>query len=221
MIQFDHVTKQFVGGQIGLDDVSFKMPAGAMAFLTGRSGSGKSTLLRLIMALSRPTQGRVHVGGVDVASMKKRHITMLRRSIGVVFQNHRLLYDRSVFSNVSLPLEILGYSPQDTEHRVRSALERVGLANKARARPDQLSTGEQQRVGIARALIHRPRLVLADEPTGNLDPLLSQEVFGLFSNFNQSARVTVLIASHDLSLIKRMGLPMIVLNNGKITYNDF
>lgn len=215
MIRFDRVSKRFATGQEALSDISFGLTHGEMAFLTGHSGAGKSTLLKLIMLMERPTQGSVFVGDQDLSRMKSGEIPYLRRKIGVVFQNHQLLFDRSVFDNIALPLEISGYSPEDAARRVRAALDKVGLLSKEKMTPVMLSTGEQQRVGIARAIVNKPQLLLADEPTGNLDPALSEEIMRLFMEFNRHG-TTVLIASHDLNLISRMRNRILTLKGGRL-----
>lgn len=215
MIRFDRVSKRFATGQEALSDISFDLTRGEMAFLTGHSGAGKSTLLKLIMLMERPTQGNVFVGDQDLSRMKSGEIPYLRRKIGVVFQNHQLLFDRSVFDNIALPLEISGYSPEDAARRVRAALDKVGLLSKEKMTPVMLSTGEQQRVGIARAIVNKPQLLLADEPTGNLDPALSEEIMRLFMEFNRHG-TTVLIASHDLNLISRMRNRILTLKGGRL-----
>ncbi|MCL6414170.1 cell division ATP-binding protein FtsE [Aestuariirhabdus sp. Z084] len=215
MIQFDQVSKRYPTGQVGLEGVSFSLDAGEMSFLTGHSGAGKSTLLKLIMLMERATQGQVRIGGRNLRSMGRGEIPALRREIGVVFQNHQLLFDRSVFENVALPLQIAGYSQQDIGKRVRAALDQVGLLDKEKLPPIALSGGEQQRVGIARAVVHKPSLLLADEPTGNLDPKLSAEIMALFERFNQVG-VTVLIASHDMALIARMRQRVLTLKEGRL-----
>lgn len=215
MIRFDRVSKRFATGQDALSDISFDLKSGEMAFLTGHSGAGKSTLLKLIMLMERPTQGNVFVGDQDLSRMKGGEIPYLRRKIGVVFQNHQLLFDRTVFENIALPLEISGYSPEDAARRVRAALDKVGLLSKEKMNPVMLSTGEQQRVGIARAIVNKPQLLLADEPTGNLDPALSVEIMRLFMEFNRHG-TTVLIASHDLNLISRMRNRILTLQRGRL-----
>jgi len=190
-----------------------------MAYLTGHSGAGKSTLLKLIALIERPSRGNLVLDGVNLSNVKNNKIPYIRRNIGIIFQNHHLLYDRSVFDNVALPLIIAGYQHREIGKRVRAALDQVSLLNKEKAEPITLSGGEQQRVGIARAIVHKPGLLLADEPTGNLDPELSLEIMKLFARFNQVG-VTVLIASHDLDLIKQTGSPVISLNQGQLTHND-
>ncbi|MDI3324337.1 cell division ATP-binding protein FtsE [Pontibacterium granulatum] len=215
MIRFDRVSKRFATGQDALSDISFDLTRGEMAFLTGHSGAGKSTLLKLIMLMERPTQGNVFVGDQDLSRMKGGEIPYLRRKIGVVFQNHQLLFDRTVFDNIALPLDISGYSPEDAARRVRAALDKVGLLSKEKMNPVMLSTGEQQRVGIARAIVNKPQLLLADEPTGNLDPALSEEIMRLFMEFNRHG-TTVLIASHDLNLISRMRNRILTLKRGRL-----
>ncbi len=215
MIQFDRVSKRYGTGQPGLQQVSFALARGEMAFLTGHSGAGKSTLLKLIMRMERASAGTVRVAGHDVGQLRAAQIPTLRRNIGVVFQNHQMLFDRSVFDNVALPLKISGYADDEIGKRVRAALDKVGLLKKERCFPLELSGGEQQRVGIARAVVNKPPLLLADEPTGNLDPQLSAEIMRLFAEFNQVG-VSVLIASHDLSLITRMGHRVLTLNEGRL-----
>ncbi|WP_298217381.1 cell division ATP-binding protein FtsE [Halothiobacillus sp.] len=215
MIEFDGVSRRFSNGHFGLQDVRFHIPEGRMVFITGHSGSGKSTLLRLIPALDHPTSGTVRIGGHDLQKMPKHQYPKLRRQIGVVFQDHHLLPDRRVFDNVALPMQVAGFEPRDIRRRVEAALDKVGLLARQRARVDELSGGEQQRVNIARALVNRPKILLADEPTGNLDPELSREIFNQFADFH-AIGVTVLIASHDLHLLKTFAVPRIVLNQGRI-----
>ena len=215
MIQFDSVSKRYPGGHEALRNLSFTVDRGEMVFLTGHSGAGKSTLLKLIMVMERPSAGQVLVNGKNLRSLPNRHIPDLRRHIGVVFQNHQLLFDRSVFDNVALPLVIAGYKPREIGRRVRAALDKVGLLSKERQMPITLSGGEQQRVGIARAVVNKPAILLADEPTGNLDPQLSAEIMQLFRQFNQVG-VTVLIASHDLALIARLPYRMMTLRQGSL-----
>ncbi|MGJ8686493.1 MAG: cell division ATP-binding protein FtsE [Spongiibacteraceae bacterium] len=215
MILFDQVSKQYPGGHEALRNLSFHMPPGDMRFLTGHSGAGKSTLLKLIMMMERPTSGELCIGGRSLPKLSSRHIPEVRRNIGVVFQNHQLLFDRSVFDNVALPLIIAGYGHRDIGRRVRAALDKVGLLDKERQSPVALSGGEQQRVGIARAVVNKPSLILADEPTGNLDPQLSAEILHLFEQFNQVG-VTVLIATHDLALIARMPYRLLTLREGSL-----
>ena len=215
MIRFDNVSKRYPGGHEALSNVSLQMEDGAMAFLTGHSGAGKSTLLKLIAMIERVTRGQVFVDGQNVSRIGKRRIPYIRRKIGFIFQDHHLLFDRTVFDNVALPLIIAGYRHQDIARRVRAALDKVGLLSKERLYPITLSGGEQQRVGIARAVVNKPRLLLADEPTGNLDPDLSREIMNLFAEFNDVG-VNVLIASHDIALIEQMDYPVLVLENGKL-----
>jgi cell division transport system ATP-binding protein len=215
MIRFDRVTKRYEEGHDALREVSLDIGQDELVFLTGHSGAGKSTLLRLIMLMDRPTRGKVLVDGRDLASVGSRGIPRHRQNIGVVFQNHQLLFDRSVFDNVALPLVIAGYDHREIGRRVRAALDKVGLLERERALPVTLSGGEQQRVGIARAVVGRPRILLADEPTGNLDPTLSGEIMALFEAFNRVG-VTVLIASHDLALISRLQHRIITLREGRV-----
>lgn len=215
MISFERVSKRYDNGHDALREVSFDVNRDELVFLTGHSGAGKSTLLRLIMLMEQPTRGRVVVNGNDLSRIGRRGVPAHRRGIGVVFQNHRLLFDRPVFDNVALPLTIAGYEDREVGRRVRAALDKVGLLDHERAMPVTLSGGEQQRVGIARAVVGRPPVLLADEPTGNLDPALSAEIMQLFADF---ARVglTVLIASHDLSLISRLRHRIVTLREGRL-----
>lgn len=219
MIHFDNVSKRYPGGHEALSQVNFRLPRGGMAYLTGHSGAGKSTLLKLIALIERPSRGQVILNGVNLSHISNRRIPYVRRDIGIIFQNHHLLYDRRVFDNVAMPLVIQGYSHREIRSRVRGALDQVGLLKKETADPITLSGGEQQRVGIARAIVHKPALLLADEPTGNLDPELSMEIMQLFARFNQVG-TSVLIASHDLDLIHQMGAPMISLKDGTIVRDD-
>lgn len=215
MINFHDVSKQYSGGYEALRGVSLHLAPGEIAFLTGHSGAGKSTLLRLIALLERNTHGQVVVGGQNLSRLRKRDIAYFRRNVGTVFQNHRLLMDRTVFDNVALPLVIAGYRHQDIGRRVRAALDKVALLGRERVYPVTLSGGEQQRVGIARAVVNRPAIVLADEPTGNLDPELSREIMTLFEDFNRVG-VTILIASHDVLLVETLGYRVLTLNNGAL-----
>ena len=215
MIHFDSVSKRYANGHEALDGLSFRLGAGEMAFVTGHSGAGKSTLLKLIAMIERPSHGAIRVGGEDLRKVRGRGVARLRRGIGMVFQDHRLLTDRSVFDNVALPLLIAGTSRVETAKRVRAALDKVGLLAREKASPLALSTGEQQRVGIARAIVAKPPLIIADEPTGNLDPQLSLEIMNLFAEFG-SVGTTVLIASHDLLLLKRMQKRVLVLDHGRL-----
>jgi cell division transport system ATP-binding protein len=213
MITFERVSKRYEEGYDALREISVNIAQNELVFLTGHSGAGKSTLLRLIMLMDRPTRGQVIVDGQNLATVRSRSIPQHRRNIGVVFQNHQLLLDRTVFDNVALPLIIAGYDHREVGRRVRAALDKVGLLNREQAMPLTLSGGEQQRVGIARAVVGKPRILLADEPTGNLDPALSAEIMDLFEQFNQVG-VTVLIASHDLVLISRLHHRIITLRQG-------
>ncbi len=219
MIHFDHVSKRYVTGLDALSEVSFEIGAGEMVFVTGHSGAGKSTLLKLISMVERPTRGHIVVNHADLDRVRRRGVAPLRRSIGMVFQDHRLLVDRSVFDNVALPLLIAGTSRAEIARRVRAALDKVGLLAREKALPVTLSTGEQQRVGIARAIVVKPPLIIADEPTGNLDPQLSIEIMNLFAEFGDVG-TTVLIASHDLFLLKRMSKRVLVLDHGRLV-DDF
>lgn len=215
MIRFDNVTKRYDGGGEALRNLSFEVARGEMVFLTGASGAGKSTLLRLIALIERPTRGQVFVDGQNVGKLSQRQVPKHRREIGVVFQDNKLLTDRSAFDNVALPLIIRGVSDRDIPRRVRAALDQVGLLKKEKQRPGTLSAGEQQRVGIARAVVGRPKLLIADEPTGNLDPWLSLEVMKLFGRFNEIG-VTMLVATHDLNLLSRIKGRRVQLENGEV-----
>jgi cell division transport system ATP-binding protein len=216
MIQLEKVTRRFPGGQEALSGLTLSIDNGEMVFVTGHSGAGKSTLLKLIALIDRPTSGQVIVDGQNTQRVRRRRIPAYRRQIGMVFQDHKLLYDRPVFDNVALPLVIAGAGPRETGRRVRAALEQVGLLHKEKKNPQTLSAGEQQRVGIARAIVTRPKLLIADEPTGNLDPDLSLEVMRIFRRFNEVG-VTLLIASHDIALIDRLGCRRVELENGKLS----
>ena len=218
MIRFDNVSKRYPGGHEALSRVSFELAPGEMAFLTGHSGAGKSTLLKLMMLMERPSQGQVFVNHQNLNRLTSRQLPYFRRSVGVVFQNHQLLFDRSVYDNVALPLQIAGYPAADIARRVRAALDKVSLLGKEQHNPVTLSGGEQQRVGIARAVVNKPALLLADEPTGNLDPGLSAEIMKLFQQFNDVG-VTVLIASHDLSLVQRLQKRVLTLSGGQLIHD--
>jgi cell division transport system ATP-binding protein len=215
MIRFEQVSKRYSNGHMGLDNLSFHIKVGEMVFITGHSGAGKSTLLKLIMCMERPSAGQVHVGGQNLRELSGDDIPYLRRQVGVVFQNHQLLFDRTVFDNVALPLIINGTPPGEVGRRVRAALDKVGLLSKENLYPIALSGGEQQRVGVARAVVHKPALLLAADPTGYLDPALSAEIMGLFEDFNRVG-VTVIIASHDLPLIATLDHRMLTLDQGRL-----
>lgn len=215
MIEFKHVFKRYPAGNEALSDVSFALNSGEMAFLTGPSGAGKSTVLKLISFLEQPTRGQIVVNNVSLNQLGRRRIPYFRRSIGVVFQDNKLLNDRTVFDNVALPLVVTGVDGDDVRKRVQAALDKVGLLARARSYPLTLSGGEQQRVGIARAITHRPAVLIADEPTGNLDAAMSDEVIDLFSDFNNHG-ITVLIATHDLRHIDRLQKRVIALGGGHL-----
>ena len=215
MIRFENVHKRYPNGREALSGVSFSLDRGEMAFLTGPSGAGKSTLLKLIALIERPTRGTVLVNNLNTARVPRRRIPRFRQRIGVVFQDHKLLYDRSVFDNVALPLIIGGLKPREIGRRVRAALDQVGLLDRETHAPITLSTGEQQRIGIARAVASRPDVVIADEPTGNLDPELSLEIMRLFERFNDVG-VTLLIATHDLELVDHLNHRRLKLVAGQI-----
>lgn len=215
MIHFDNVTKRYPGGHEGLSNVSFHIEPGEMVFLTGHSGAGKSTLLKLIGLLERSTRGQVRVANRNLTRLRRRQIPYHRREVGMIFQDHRLLNDRTVFDNVAMPLVVAGLGHQEIGRRVRAALDKVGLLPKERNYPITLSGGEQQRVGIARAVVSKPPVILADEPTGNLDPGLSKEIMTLFERFSDVG-VTMLIATHDLDLISRMNRRILVLDKSRL-----
>ncbi|SDM06652.1 cell division ATP-binding protein FtsE [Modicisalibacter muralis] len=219
MIAFEHVGKRYGGRFEALAGLDFHVRRGEMVFLTGHSGAGKSSLLRLIMRLERPSRGRVMVAGHDIDRLHDSQVPFYRRQIGVVFQDHQLLLDRSVFANVALPLEIQGVEPREAARRVRAALEKVGLLHREKALPIELSSGEQQRIGIARAVVNKPALLLADEPTGNLDPQLSADIMRLFEDFNRIG-TTVMVASHDLALIARLRHRVLRLRDGRLIADE-
>lgn len=214
MIELQNITKRYPENSDVLSHLNLTLEQGEMAFITGPSGAGKSTMLKLIAAIERPTRGQIFINRKNITHIPKRKIPALRRHMGVVFQAHHLLYDRNIFDNVSLPLQIAGYSQVDIRRRVRAALDKVALLDKEQVMPITLSGGEQQRVGIARAVVNKPAILLADEPTGNLDPDLSAEIMRLFAEFNHVG-VTVLIASHDLGLISRMHKRIVRIHNGQ------
>jgi cell division transport system ATP-binding protein len=215
MIRFDQVFKRYPNGREALAGVSFNIESGALTFLTGHSGAGKSSILKLIALIERPTRGQVIVNSQNTSGVKPRGIPHFRRQIGVVFQDHKLLHDRPVADNVALPLVIAGVPRREIDKRVRAALDQVGLLGREKSLPLELSTGEQQRVGIARAVVAKPMLLIADEPTGNLDPDLALEVMKLFKRFSEVG-VTVVIASHDVHLIDQVGARRIVLSAGRV-----
>ncbi len=218
MIRFTNVYLQYPGGVDALKNINLHIEKGAMAFIAGRSGAGKTSLLRLVALIERHTRGQIIVNSQNLERVRRNRIPLFRRNIGFMFQDHRLLTDRTVFDNVALPLVIAGHDHHEVNRRVHAALDKVGLLQKERFNPMMLSGGEQQRVGIARAVVHRPAVLLADEPTGNLDPALSWEIMCLFEQFNQVG-VTVLIASHEMTMIQRMKKNIIVLRKGHILTN--
>ncbi|MDP1540104.1 MAG: cell division ATP-binding protein FtsE [Moraxellaceae bacterium] len=215
MIRFESVSKRYPPQFDALRELSFEIPTGEMAFLTGHSGAGKSTLLKLIMIIERASSGRVIVNGRDNGQLKGRQIAMARRDIGMIYQDHNLLDDRTVFDNVALPLIISGMAPRDIPNRVYAALDLVGLKHRAKSMPLELSGGEQQRVGIARAVVSKPSVILADEPTGNLDPQLALEVMNIFEELSRVG-VSILVATHDLSLIARFKHRLLTLKAGQL-----
>ena len=215
MIALSNVSKRYPGGRQALHDVGFTIESGELAFITGHSGAGKTTLLKLLVAIERPTAGSIVVNGQNVGTLPPRAVPFLRRKFGLIFQDHKLLFDRNVFDNVALPLEIAGYGAQDTARRVRAALDKVGLLKYEKALPITLSGGERQRLCIARAIVHRPAILLADEPTGNLDADYAAEIGELFRSFNQVG-VTVVVATHDQALLSRLQPRVIALRNGEL-----
>jgi cell division transport system ATP-binding protein len=215
MITVSHISKRYAGGYDALRDVSASVERGEMLFVTGHSGAGKSTLLKLVGGIERPTRGSVVINGQNITKMGVASLPFLRRNFGFIFQDHKLLFDRSVFDNAALPLVISGFPRREIARRVRAALDKVGLLGREKARPVTLSGGEQQRVCIARAVVNRPAILLADEPTGNLDAAYAGEIMSMFKSFNQVG-VTVMIATHDLSLIQGMQARTIHLDHGKL-----
>lgn len=214
MIDFINVAKEY-NGHTALSNVSFSLKSGEMAFLTGHSGAGKSTVLKLAMRIETPTRGHIQINQHQLSRLSKRQIPLLRRQIGMIYQNPQLLNNQTVFDNIALPLLIHGFRHREMKRRVHAALDKVGLLSKEKLFPGALSCGEQQRIGIARAVVSKPDILLADEPTGNLDPELSMEILRLFEAFH-AVGVTVLIATHDLSLIAQMPHRMITLHNGQM-----
>ncbi len=215
MISLSHVSKRYPGGRQALHDIGFQIEAGELAFITGHSGAGKTTLLKLLVAIERPTAGSIVINGQNVGALQERAVPFLRRKFGLIFQDHKLLFDRNAFDNVALPLEIAGYGTKDAARRVRAALDKVGLLKYEKALPVTLSGGEQQRLCIARAIVHRPSILLADEPTGNLDADYAAEIGELFGSFNQVG-VTVVVATHDQALLARLTPRVIALRNGAL-----
>jgi cell division transport system ATP-binding protein len=215
MIRFDHVFKRYPNGREALSDLCLEIDSGEVVFLTGHSGAGKSSLLKLIALIERPTRGQVIINGQNINGISRRKVPAFRRQIGMVFQDHKLLHDRTIFDNVALPLIIAGVGTKEIGKRVRAALDQVGLLGREQSVPLELSTGEQQRVGIARAVVSKPPVLIADEPTGNLDPELSLEVMNIFRRFNEVG-VTVLVASHDLYLLEHFPVRRVRLEGGRI-----
>jgi len=215
MISFSQVNKRYPGGYQALKNVSFNVNEGEMVFLTGHSGAGKSTLLKLIAAIERPNSGSVLVNNKNVGVLKERALPFLRRNIGIIFQDHKLLFDRSVFDNVSLPLQICGFDRREGAKRVRAALDKVGLLNREKSNPAALSGGEQQRVCIARAIVTRPTIMLADEPTGNLDVGYAREIMEIFKSFHQVG-VTLLISTHDTNVLRDNNIRVLSLDHGEL-----
>lgn len=215
MIRFQNVTKSFEGSQGGLSQVSLHIRPGEMVFVTGHSGAGKSTLFKLIAMMEQPTRGEIFLNGSDISHLHPKQVPGVRRQMGLVFQNPHLLNHRTVLDNVALPLYIDGFKIEEAQKRANAALDKVGLHHKKDQMPLTLSTGEQQRVGIARAVVSRPAIILADEPTGNVDPEMSLEMMRVFETFN-AIGTTILIASHDLNLVKQLGHRVITLDHGRV-----
>jgi cell division transport system ATP-binding protein len=216
VILFERVHKRYPNGREALSNVSFSVARGEMMFLTGHSGAGKSTVLKLIALIDRPSRGQVIVNQQNTAGVPRRRIPGFRRQVGVVFQDHKLLNDRPIYDNVALPLVIGGMRRREMDKRVRAALDQVGLLGKENSGPLELSTGEQQRVGIARAVVSKPPVLIADEPTGNLDPDLALDIMQLFKRLNDVG-VTVLVATHDVHLIERFDLRRVTLEHGRLS----
>ena len=216
MIQFQQVSKRYPGGFDAIKNLSFDIPDGELVFLAGHSGAGKSTILKLIAGIERPTGGAVLLNGQNIGSMRRASIPFVRRNIGLIFQDHKILYDRSVFDNVRLPLDIIGFDGREARRRVLAALDKVGLAGKEKLNPMGLSGGEQQRLCIARAVVHRPAILLADEPTANLDRDYAHDILELFKSFHQVG-VTLVIAAHDETLMADYGRRILRLKNGQFT----
>ena len=219
MIRLQNISKRYPESGEVLSQVNLSLENGQMNFLTGPSGSGKSSLLKIIALIDSPTRGKLYFNDRNVTNIGKRSVSAIRKKMGLVFQDHRLLNDRNVYENIALPLRINGFSPKEIPRRVRAALDKVGLLNKEKSSPISLSGGEQQRVGIARAIVHKPQVLLADEPTGNLDPDLSEDIMKLFLEFNQVG-VTVLIASHDVTLISSFQKQILHLQAGRLLNPD-
>lgn len=219
MISFNQVSKRYPGGYEALKNVSFDLAKGEMAYLSGHSGAGKSTLLKLIAAIERPNSGSVLVNNQNVSALKSDALPYLRRNLGIIFQDHKLLFDRSVFDNVQLPLQICGFDQKEIGKRVRAALDKVGLLDREKAYPVALSGGEQQRLCIARAIVNRPSILLADEPTGNLDAEYASEIMKIFNSFHQVG-VTLLISTHDSGILQNSRMRIITLNHGEIQHAD-
>lgn len=215
MISLSQVCKRYPGGHEALKNVTLEIAAGDMVCVTGRSGAGKSTLLKLIATIERPTSGSVRVSGQDLGRLRPRALPFVRRKFGLVFQDHKLLFDRTVFDNVMLPLNVIGYDRKEASRRVRAALDKVGLLERERAYPVTLSGGEQQRLCIARAIVHRPAILLADEPTGNLDVSHAIQLAALFRSFQQVG-ATVIVATHDENLLTRLGARVVTLEAGAL-----
>ncbi|CAM3904678.1 cell division ATP-binding protein FtsE [Avibacterium gallinarum] len=215
MIRFENVSKAYLGGKPALQGLNFHLPVGSMSYVLGHSGAGKSTLLKLIMGMERANGGQIWFNGHDITRLSKHELPFLRRQIGMVHQDYRLLADRCIVDNVALPLIIAGIHPKEAQSRALAALDRVGLRDRANHLPIHLSGGEQQRVDIARAIVHKPQLLLADEPTGNLDNALSLDIFNLFEEFNRLG-MTVLIATHDINIVQQKPKPCLILEQGHL-----
>jgi cell division transport system ATP-binding protein len=215
LIKFNQVYKRYPGGHEALKNLSFEIAEGEMVYLTGHSGAGKSTLLKLIAAIERPTSGSAIIRGQNIKSLKSSALPFLRRNLGLIFQDHKLLFDRSAFENVLLPLQICGFDHRESAKRVRAALDKVGLLTREKTNPIALSGGEQQRLCIARAIVNRPAILLADEPTGNLDTEYSGEIMHIFKSFHQVG-VTLLISTHDETILRQFPARSLALKSGSL-----
>lgn len=216
MIEFKDVSKTYKGRTKAIDGVNFKIPKGDFVSLVGPSGAGKSTLVRLLISEEKPTAGRILIGGYNIAQLRSKEIPYFRRKIGVVFQDYKLLLEKNVFENVAFALEVCGAPDSEIRKRVPKVLELVGLEKKAESFPDELSGGEKQRVSIARALIHSPKLLIADEPTGNLDPVTAWEIIELLLKINQRQGTIVLLATHHREIVDRLNRRVVTIKRGKV-----
>ena len=227
LIRVDNVQKTYKNGVVALYDFNLSIQKGEFVFVIGQSGSGKSTLIKMLYREERPDKGSIIIGGIDVARLKNRKVYILRRKLGVVFQDFKLLPKLTVFENVAFAMEVFGYDKAAIQRRVLEVLDLVGLKNKVRQYPDQLSGGEQQRVVIARAIVNNPKLLICDEPTGNLDPITSMEIMGVLENINATLGTTIVMATHDLEIVNKMKKRVVLIEAGRLkgdfekgTYNN-